>query len=207
MLRGLRPKRMIEIGSGYSSLVTARLNRQDLGYDLTFTCIEPNPLPFLVDGVAGIDDLIVSKVQDVPLELFSELGDGDVLFIDSSHVVKTGGDVPWIYLQILPRLAPGVYIHVHDIFLPHDYPKDWVLNKARGWNEQYLLEGMLTFSAGLEVVFASSWMATHHEEEFKAAFPGYVVEPAPGTWFEPGWEGMVGSFWMRSRRGQRAAFG
>ena len=97
LLTYLRPRRMIEIGSGFSSLVTAEVNRDRLGGELHFTCIEPYPRQFLLDGVPGISDLRVEKIQDTPLEVFEALGDGDVLFVDTAHVVKTGGDVTWIY--------------------------------------------------------------------------------------------------------------
>ena len=109
---------MIEIGSGYSSLVTARVNREFLDGRMRFTCIEPYPRPFLLEGVPGVTDLRIEEVQDTPLEVFDELGAGDVLFVDTSHTVKTGGEVPWLFSQVIPRLSPGVLLHIHDIYLP-----------------------------------------------------------------------------------------
>ena len=94
LLRHLRPKRMIEIGSGYSSLLAAQVNREFLDEQMRFTCIEPHPRPFLLEGVPGITDLRVEEAQDVPLDFFDELGEGDVLFVDTSHAVKTGGELP-----------------------------------------------------------------------------------------------------------------
>ena len=117
MLRHLEPARIIEVGSGYSSLVTARVNREFFGGRARFTCIDPNPKPFLKGGVGGITDVRGEEVQDTPLELFDGLAAGDVLFIDTSHTVKTDGEVPWIYNQVLPRLGPGVVVHLHDAFL------------------------------------------------------------------------------------------
>ena len=126
MLRHFRPRRMIEVGCGWSSLVTARVNREFLGGSLNFTCVEPYPPEFLNQGIEGISRVIVSRVEELPVDVFQELGDGDVLFIDSSHVVKTGGDVVFLFHEVLPRLASGVVVHIHDVFLPADYPPDWV---------------------------------------------------------------------------------
>jgi hypothetical protein len=91
------------------------------------------------------------------LEFFDQLSSNDVLFIDSSHVSKTGSDVNYLYFEVLPRLKKGVKIHIHDIFLPNDYLKDWVLNEKRSWNEQYLLRALLMYSTAFQVVFGCSY--------------------------------------------------
>jgi SAM-dependent methyltransferase/predicted O-methyltransferase YrrM len=184
LLRHLRPASMIEVGCGYSSLVTARVNREDLAGSLKFVCIEPYPRQFLVDGVAGISDLRVEAIQDVPLELFEGLGAGDVLFIDTSHTVKTGGDVTWIFHEILPRLAPGVYVHIHDVFLPGDYPEEWVM-EGWGWNESYLVRSFLSYNSAFEVVWGSQYMVQHHPESVQRAFPDqekYVDRAGAALW-------------------------
>ena len=172
MLRYLRPRQMIEIGSGYSSLVTARVNRELLNGSMRFTCIEPYPRAFLQAGVPGISDLRVEEVQDTPLELFERLGDGDVLFVDTSHTVKTGGDVAWIYGEILPRLAPGVLVHIHDAFIPGEYPQQWVF-EGWGWNEIYLIKAFLAFNSGYRVIFGVQWMLQNHLELIQQAFPRF----------------------------------
>ena len=136
MLRHLEPKRIIEIGSGYTSLLTADVNRRFFKKELEFTCIEPYPSKFLLNGVSGISRLIAKKVEDLPLSTFSNLQSGDILFIDSSHVSKTGSDVNYLFFEVIPRLPEGVLIHIHDIFLPAEYPKTWILNEGRSWNEQ-----------------------------------------------------------------------
>jgi hypothetical protein len=195
ILRSASPKRMIEIGSGFSSLLTARVNREYLGGELRFICIEPYPRQFLSDGVEGITSLLVEQVQDVPLEVYLLLGDGDVLFVDSSHTVKTGGDVQWIYNQILPRLSPGVLVHLHDIFLPRDYPQQWVL-EGWGWNELYLAHSFLLFNSAFEILFGARWMIEHHREELVAAFPEYPLHELGGG----------AALWMR-RRGGTPMFG
>jgi Methyltransferase domain len=157
ILRHLRPKRMIEIGSGFSSLLTADVNRRFLNSQLEFTCIEPYPRNFLLTGIAGISHLIQSKVQDVPLSSVTNLQSGDILFIDSSHVCKTGSDVNHIYFEILPRLPVGVFIHIHDIFLPYEYPKHWVIDDCRSWNEQYLVRALLMYTQAFEVIFGCNF--------------------------------------------------
>lgn len=190
MLRHLEPKRMIEIGSGYSSLVTARVNREHFGGAMRFTCIEPYPRQFLLDGVDGVSDLRVEKVQDTPLEVFAELEAGDVLFVDTAHTVKTGGDVVWIFSEVLPRLAPGVVVHIHDAFVPGEYPEQWVL-EGWGWNEIYLINAFLAFNAGYEVLYGVHWMYENEPGLVEGAFPGHLSAPGRGA-----------ALWMRRRNAQ-----
>jgi len=186
ILQGLRPHRMIEVGSGFSSLLTADVNRRFLGGSLELTCIEPYPRAFLRKGIEGIDRLIEAKVQDVPLDTFDALQSGDVLFIDSSHVAKTGSDVNFLYFEVLPRLAPGVYVHIHDIFLPHDYLRDWVIAENRSWNEQYVLRALLMHSTAFKVFFGCSY-AFHRFPELV----GRALAHPKGHAFAGG------SFWIR----------
>jgi predicted O-methyltransferase YrrM len=188
ILRHFRPERMIEVGSGYSSLVTARVNREFLREGLRFTCIEPYPRDFLRAGVPGISELRVEEVQDTPLELFDALQDGDILFIDTTHVVKTGGDVQWLFSQVIPRLNPGVLVHLHDIFLPGDYPRKWVM---QGWgcNEMYLVQGFLAFNYAFEVIFGVHWMIRNERDALREAFP-HLSERDTSPW-------LAGSLWIR----------
>lgn len=185
LLREWRPRRIVEVGSGYSSLLMADVNRRFLGGDCEISCIEPYPRPFLQAGVPGIARLLVQRVQDVPLREFSRLEAGDVLFIDSSHVAKTGSDVNHLYFEVLPRLAVGVRIHVHDIFLPHDYPQDWAVTDNRSWNEQYLLRALLMYSKAFRVVFGCSYAFHRFPEEVRAA----LALPSAAAFGG-------GSFWM-----------
>jgi len=157
LLRAWRPRRLIEVGSGFSTLLATDVNRRLLDAEMEITCIEPYPRAFLRNPQLGISRLIESKVQDVALEEFSTLEAGDVLFIDSSHVAKTGSDVNYLYFEVMPRLKRGVRIHVHDIFLPHEYPRDWVIDKNRSWNEQYLLRALLMHSTAFRVIFGCSY--------------------------------------------------
>ncbi|HEX2024429.1 MAG TPA: class I SAM-dependent methyltransferase [Acidimicrobiales bacterium] len=189
MLRHLRPRRMIEVGSGYSSLIAAQVNREFLDGGMDFVCIEPYPRAFLSAGVAGIGELIVAKVEDVPLERFQALDRGDVLFIDTSHVIRTGNDVAWLYGQVLPRVRPGVHVHIHDVFLPGDYPIEWV-REGWGWNENYLVEAFLNFNHAFEIVLGSQWAGHHAVEELARAFPQLATAPDQGG----------GSLWLRRTR-------
>lgn len=186
LIRHRAPRRMIEVGSGFSSLVSAHVNREYLNGTMEFTCIEPYPRDFLVDGVDGITGLRVEKIQDTPLELFEELEAGDVLFVDTSHTVKTGGDVPWIYGEILPRLASGVAVHMHDICIPGDYPPEWVL-QGWGWNESYLVRAFLTFNCEFSILFSSPLMVQRHPEALLSAFPGlteHLERAGSSLWIE-----------------------
>lgn len=155
LLRHWRPRRVIEVGSGFSSLLIADIGRRFLDPGFRLTCIEPFPRPFL-RCLPGIE-LIPAPVQDLDLAVFDRLAPGDVLFIDSSHVAKTGSDVNRLYFDVLPRLPVGVRVHVHDIFLPHDYPREWVLQENRSWNEQYLVRALLMDSSRLRVRFGSNY--------------------------------------------------
>jgi predicted O-methyltransferase YrrM len=169
MLRHLRPRRMLEIGSGYSTLLSADVNRRFLGAGMEITCVEPFPRKFLKNAAIGIGRLIEDKVQNVPIEVFEQLQAGDVLFVDSSHVAKTGSDVNFIYFDVLPRLKPGVVVHIHDVFLPHEYLKDWVLVENRSWNEQYVLRALLMFSTKFRVKFGCSYAFYRFPELVKSA--------------------------------------
>jgi hypothetical protein len=186
VLRHYRPRQMIEVGCGWSSLLTARVNREYLGGSLQFTCIEPYPPGFLAEGVEGITELIEAQVENVPVETFLRLEAGDILFIDTSHTVKTGGDVHYLFSEVVPRLAPGVVVHIHDIFLPRDYPESWVRG-GRGWNEQYLVQAFLSFNSGFQIVLGAAWLTDRHRDQLGTLMPGYPWNTV----------GSGGSLWIR----------
>jgi len=169
LLRRWRPARMIEVGGGYSTLLSADVNRRWLRERMHFTCIEPFPRPFLARRPPGLSELLVEKVEEIPLERFQRLEPGDVLFIDSSHVCKTGSDVNYLYFEVIPRLQPGVRVHVHDIFLPAEYPEQWVLEDNRSWNEQYLLRAMLTHNPRYQVLFGCMYAALRFPQLIQVA--------------------------------------
>lgn len=157
LLKELKPRRVIEIGSGFSTLLTADVNHRFLGSQIDFSCIEPYPTEFLKGKIPGMNKLLVRKVESLELGFFESLEPGDILFIDSSHVSKTGSDVNHIIFEILPRLTSGVLIHFHDIFLPFEYPKDWAVTENRSWNEQYLLRALLMNSDAYKVLFGCNY--------------------------------------------------
>ena len=164
-----RPKRIIEVGSGFSTLLAADVNRRHFDSEIALTCIEPHPRQFLLDGVQGVARLIKKKVQEVALVEFEVLQAGDILFLDSSHVSKTDSDVNYLVLNVLPRLASGVRIHFHDIYLPYDYPAEWVLQENRSWNEQYLLQALLMYSTAFAVEFSCSYAFAQYPEKVRTA--------------------------------------
>jgi methyltransferase family protein len=184
MVRHFQPRLIIEVGSGFSSLVLGKAAAKSNTSALI--CIEPFPRQFLRQGFLGLRSLIEKEVQAIDLEFFAQLGSGDILFIDSSHTVKIGGDVNYLFLEVLPRLRPGVIVHVHDIFLPFEYGRDWVLDEFRFWTEQYLLQAFLMFNSEFEVLMANSYLSYYHQEDLKAAFPDLADLGG-------------GSFWMRRR--------
>jgi predicted O-methyltransferase YrrM len=189
LIRHFKPKRYCEIGSGWSTmcaLTAARRNVAD-GHPIALEAIEPYPYDFLQKMAADpLLSLSVEKVQDVPMDRFTSLGDGDILFIDSSHVLRAGSDVQREFLEILPRLAPGVLVHVHDIFLPAEYPQPWLLEEHRFWNEQYLLQAFLIGNSMFDVLWAGNYMHQRHPEVVEQAIPSY--DRATRN---------PGSFWMR----------
>lgn len=187
MIRHFKPRRFFEIGSGNSSRVAhqamARNKTDDPTYYCRHVCIEPYEMPWLEQLGPQI---IRERVQDLPLDLFDELEAGDILFIDSSHVIRPFGDVLIEFQQIIPRLAAGVLVHVHDIFTPRDYPEKWLRDERRLWNEQYLLEVLLTNSGRYRTLLALNWMNYRHPEAVCDAFPilrKHSSEPG-AYWFE-----------------------
>jgi Methyltransferase domain len=186
-LRYLQPAELIEIGSGFSTLITAEVNRKFLHSRMRLTCVEPFPRQFLIDGVEGVTELIRKKVQDVEASLFTRLEPDSIVFIDSSHVSKTGSDVNHLIFEILPRLRIGVYVHIHDIFLPDDYPARWAIEEERNWNEQYIVRAFLQFNSAFEIVWSSYLMATRYAEETRQVFSRF-----PDL-------GAGGSLWIRRR--------
>ena len=176
MVRHFLPRKIIEIGSGRSTYLLARaclLNKEKSGIETELLVVNPCPNATLLRGFPGLSSVRQEKCENVELDFFLQLSAGDILFIDSTHVVKTGGDVNYLYLEVLPRLASGVNVHVHDIFLPREYPREWVLKSRRYFSEQYLLRAFLLFNYAFEVLWCGSYMHLHYPLELKAAFPSY----------------------------------
>lgn len=189
MIRLYKPGKLIEVGSGFSSLLAQAALRKntelDSGYACDHVCIEPYENPWL--GRAGLR-VIRQPVQEVGDGLFAGLSHNDILFIDSSHVVRSGGDVIFEVLRVLPQLRAGVIVHFHDIFTPRDYPRRWLVDEIRLWNEQYLLEAFLSQNDRFQVIAALNYLAHHHRDELAAKCPVYAEEASNR---EPG------SFWIQ----------
>jgi len=190
MIRHFRPRRIIEVGCGWSTRMAAEAiaanRRQAPTYTCRHLCIEPYEQPWL--ETLGVE-VIRQRVERVDPRLFAELGAGDMLLIDSSHVIRPQGDVVVEYLEILPSLARGVIVHVHDVFTPRDYPRQWVVDERRLWDEQYLLEAFLSFNREFEVICAVNWLAHNHRDKLAMATPRLLERPG----HEPG------AFWIRRR--------
>lgn len=191
MIRHFKPARIIEIGSGMSTLLTRKALEQNkaenASYNCEHICIEPYGAPWLEKLDATI---IRSKAEDVDVSFFTQLQADDILFIDSSHVIRPQGDVLFEYLNILPTINPGVLVHIHDIFTPKDYPARWVDSYNLLWNEQYLLEAFLTLNDRFEVIGALNFLRHHHRGALAAKCPvfGAKAESEPG------------SFWIRRKQ-------
>jgi len=194
MLREHKPKRYLEVGSGLSTYYTSLAAQQNAaeGSPLQITCIEPYPFDALrtIDGF----ELVEGFVQDVPLSRFEELEAGDVLFIDSSHALKIDSDVAFLFMEALPRVKPGVIVHIHDIHFPynHPFPADYWLFGERWpvyWQEVMVVQAFLAFNESFEVLLSTP-MVRHHDEQFLVdRFPNYVplsqdMNPPSSLWLK-----------------------
>jgi hypothetical protein len=193
MIRYFAPRTIIEVGSGNSTYVSARagqMNQARGQVAANIISIEPYPNEVLRKGFPGLSELIPKRVEEVDINFFSQLDDKDILFIDSSHVVRTGGDVNFLYLEVLPRLKKGVVIHIHDVFFPKHYPKDWIIRNRNFWTEQYILQAFLTYNNQFEVLWCGSYIYFKYLERLKSIFP-----PPKGLGFCENY--FSSSFWMR----------
>lgn len=196
LLRELRPRRVLEIGSGFSTFVSAAACARNAreGRPAELVAVDPEPRAELRSGVDGLARVELRDCREVPLERFAELEAGDVLFIDSSHAVKLGSEVNWLFLEVLPALAPGVYVHVHDVFLPYEYPR-YLLELGAYFNEQYLLHAFLIGNDDWEIVLALSALARRHRDRLARTIPS-LGEDVPGL---PGFPYLPAAFWIRRR--------
>jgi hypothetical protein len=182
MLRHLRPKRYVEVGSGWSTCMALDTNEEWLSSTMSITAIEPYP-ELLRSLVRPNDELriVEQDVQDVELSVFEELEEDDLLFIDCSHVVKTGSDAHYLVTQVLPVLARGVHVHIHDMFWPFEYPLVWV-EEGRAWSELYLIQAFLMFNNAFRIEFFNNWFAQNHPAELHAQLPRMAENPGGGLW-------------------------
>lgn len=182
IIRLKKPLRIFEIGSGHSTLLTLQAikkNKEELpSYFCKHLCIEPYEMPWLEKTGATI---IRKCVEDIGVSFFSELEKGDLLFIDSSHVIRPQGDILFEYLELLPSLKPGVIVHIHDIFSPRDYLTQWLTDEIRLWNEQYLVEAFLTSNAKWKIIGALNYLSHNYFDAFKTSSPFLTKESQPSS--------------------------
>lgn len=186
IIRHFKPRRIIEIGSGWSTLIALNALSQnkieDKKYQCQHICVEPYEYQWLES--AGVEVLRV-KAESLEKSFFGKLETNDILFIDSSHIIRPQGDVLFEYLEILPVLNSGVLIHVHDIFTPKDYPNEWIYNHLF-WNEQYLLEAFLMFNNKFKIIGALNYLSHSYHKELSDKCPVFSTQKGR----EPG------AFWM-----------
>ena len=186
MIRHLKPNRIIEVGSGFSSCMI--LDTNDLFFDgsLATTFIEPYPellMSLIGDPDQDRIEIIPSRLQDVDLSKFDELEENDILFIDSTHVSKINSDVNRIFFDVLPRLSTGVHVHFHDIFFPFEYPREWLL-EGRAWNEAYMLKAFLQFNHAFHPVLMNTYMTNFHESFFEENMPLCLKNTGASIWLK-----------------------
>jgi hypothetical protein len=167
MLREFRPARIVEAGVGFSSCLMMDTNDRFFGGAIEMRMLDPHPevlRALLEPGDPYLGRIQTLALQDASLDLFTSLGEGDLLFIDSSHVGKTASDVTDYCFRILPALKPGVLVHVHDIFYPFEYPPEWVIQENRSWNEAYLLRAFLQYNQEFKVIYFNDWIYNRHAD-------------------------------------------
>ncbi|MBC8065290.1 MAG: class I SAM-dependent methyltransferase [Chlorobia bacterium] len=184
LIRAKKPKRIVEVGSGHSTLIaikaTDKNQADDPGYSCEHTCIEPYEMLWLEKTKVKV---LRERVEKIDQALFASLQPNDILFIDSSHMIRTQGDVLCEFLEILPIVPVGVIVHIHDIFSPLDYPKDWLEGEVRFWNEQYLLEAFLSMNPHWQIVGAVNYLKHNHYAELKRTCPHLTPEREPGSFY------------------------
>lgn len=185
-LRHLQPTQYLEVGSGWTTALALDTNDRWLDRRMRITCVEPYPID-LGKLLRPSDDVevIASPVQDVDLSRFEALRENDLLFIDCSHVVKTGSDAHYLITRVLPVVPVGVYVHIHDIFWPFEYPRVWI-EEGRAWSEAYLLHAFLAFNPAFEIVLFNDWLTSAHYDRMVRTVPAL----APGA---------GGAIWLRRR--------
>lgn len=184
LIRAIKPKRVFEVGSGNSTLMAIkaikRNHKEDPNYECEHLCIEPYEMPWLEETGVSV---VRRKVEDIERSFFSKLQENDVLFIDSSHIIRPQGDVLFEYLELLPSLNKGVFVHIHDIFSPKNYLKAWLVDEVLFWNEQYLLEAFLSHNGSWRIVGALNYLHHHHYEKLKSVAPFLTPAREPGSFY------------------------
>lgn len=197
MIRHAKPSTVVEIGSGMSSRVIAKalaMNRAETAREGEHIVVDPYPDELVKRGSLGVKELIERKVETLDIAFWRRLRSNDILFIDSGHCVRIGGDVNYLFLDVIPRLAPGVIVHIHDIALPREYPRAYAISETfrQFWTEQYLLQSFLCFNNEFEILLAMNYLMMDHPDLFRKTFPFY----------DPEIHHLVSaSFWMKRKSG------
>ncbi len=186
MIREFSPKKIIEVGSGYSTMIASLASKNT---NTEISSIEPYPNEVLRSGLPNLTTLIKDKVQNVELEFFKKLDKNDILFIDSSHISNIGSDVNYLMLEVLPNLKSGVLIHIHDWLFPNEYFLEWVLDRKLFWNEMYLVHAFLIGNQSYEILLSNYHLITNHFEEYRKFFP----------FVKNNFAGGAGSLWIRKK--------
>lgn len=196
VLRWLRPRRVLELGSGFSTLVSAAACAKNTaeGNPAELVAVDPEPRTAVPAEMGGLAQFERRDCRELPLERFTDLGAGDVLFIDTSHVVKLGSELNRLVLEVLPQLAPGVYVHFHDVFLPYEYPR-YLLELEAYFNEQYLVHAFLIGNPEWEVRLALCTLYRHERERLAALVPSLADPPPEAREADV----VPAAFWLRRR--------
>jgi predicted O-methyltransferase YrrM len=187
LIRHFKPKKIIEVGAGSSTQIASLARMKNASGEII--AIEHDPEEFLKNGSLASLSLIQKQVQEISVDVFKQLNENDILFIDSSHVCKIGSDVNYLFLEVMPQLKKGVLIHIHDVFLPLSYPRRWVEELDLFWNEQYILHAFLIGNREFEVLISNNYMVTKHPKKIARLFDQ-----------SNRYNGLAGgSFWMRKK--------
>lgn len=186
LVRVRRPSRYVEVGCGWSSLLLARALQRNAaeGHPCVVTLVEPYPRETIFAHLPADWQHHRSILQRTDPAVFDALGAGDILFYDGSHCAKVASDVTWFFFRVLPRLKPGVIVHLHDIALPHDYPPPWIFERGQTWNEQYVLQAFLMHNTAYRILIANRFLYVHRAQDLEALYT--IGQPVWGSsiWIE-----------------------
>jgi predicted O-methyltransferase YrrM len=188
VMRHVKPRRILEVGCGYSSAALLDANDASFGGRIEFTFVDPDLAQFrrlLLPGEASPGTLIEKPVQDVPDSIFEALGAGDILLIDTSHVSKVGSDVNHLFFKVLPALRPGVWVHIHDVTGNLEYPRHW-FDEGRAWNELYILRAFLMYNRAFRIMFSSAYMSDEHHDFLRERMPLCAAGGGGQLWLRKG---------------------
>jgi hypothetical protein len=173
MIRHQRPRRIVEVGSGFSSVLMLDTNERFFDGSISLTIVDPLPrnlLSLLKDGDRNACRLVEKPLEEADIDKIAPLAEGDILFVDSSHIVKIGSDVHYLMTEMIPGLPSGVLVHFHDVFWPFEYPEQWVF-EGRAWNEDYFLRAFLQFNASFQIVLFNHYIGLFHQDALRRCLP------------------------------------